>query len=155
MFELSEKDYQRFCKYIEIGEDGILRWIGAKDSCGYGLFYLKGKLVKAHRLAFFLWGDTEFAPELHVLHKIDDPAIVDCRYLFQGTHSDNMADRNAKGRTAVGSAHGRSKYSESEVLEVRRLGASGQYTHEQIATMTGMSRSHVAKIINRKRWTHI
>jgi|SRR5690606_12573554 len=150
MFELTEKDYQRFCKYIEIGEDGILRWIGSKHSKGYGTFHLKGKKVRAHRVAFFLWGDTEFDPELHVLHKIDDPAIVDPRWLYQGTNVDNQRDKAERNRMK-GERHSQVIFTEEQVIGIR----ADIRPVAIIAAELGVSRSAIYSIKAGRNWGYL
>jgi len=46
---------------------GCLRWKGGKNGAGYGLFYVDGGKVAAHRFAYVLDGN-EIPPEYHVDH---------------------------------------------------------------------------------------
>jgi hypothetical protein len=72
-------------------------WTGSMDSKGYGQIQVDGRLVVAHRVAFFLahgrwpvpWG----------LHHCDTPACVRADHIFEGTPADNTADMIAKGRS--------------------------------------------------------
>jgi hypothetical protein len=70
-----------------------------------------------------------------VLHKCDVPSCVNPDHLFLGTQADNMRDRDAKGRTAMGERGGGSKLTVSGVLEIRREIASG-------ADQRGLARRH-------------
>ena len=40
----------------------------------------------------------------------------------------------------------------TKVRNIRNLYRSGNYTHEQLAKRYNLSRAHVTKIINNKRW---
>lgn len=70
---------------------------GHRNEDGYGTVWYKGKHWKAHRLAWTL--EVGSIPDgLFVLHLCDNPACINVKHLVLGTHGDNMADRNAKGR---------------------------------------------------------
>lgn len=74
-------------------------WAASLDSVGYGLFGIRRKLFKAHRVAWMLCKGA--VPEgLCVLHKCDTPSCVNPDHLFLGTHADNMADKKRKGRVS-------------------------------------------------------
>jgi hypothetical protein len=77
--------------------DDCIEWGKARNNCGYGLRWYKGKVWKAHRAALDELGTLD--PEKHVLHTCDNRACVNPNHLVQGSHQDNMADMRAKGRT--------------------------------------------------------
>ncbi len=55
---------------------------------------------------------------------------------------------------AIGSAHGRSKLTEADVMEIRELRAAGWSTGD-LATAFGVTRSTVTNILTGKTWTHL
>lgn len=150
MFELTDKQFKNFCKRVVIDESGVLRWAGRKNSGGYGLFYLNGKNVLAHRLAYALWGDEEFNPELWVLHKTDEPEVVDPRYLYQGNVQDNVRDMWERGRAnpLKGEEHPRSLITEEQAIQVR---ADPRHVSE-IAADLGISEKSVISIKGGHTW---
>jgi len=75
-----------------------LEWTGAKDSCGYGIRRINGRNIAVHRLAWIEANGLPPASTPLVLHKCDNPACYRLDHLFVGTVSDNVADREAKGR---------------------------------------------------------
>lgn len=87
--------------------DGCWEWTAARlqqdGKEWYGVFRVGSKVMGtaqtqyAHRMAWLLthW----LIPRgKSVLHRCDNPACVRPDHLFIGTHLDNMADMNAKGR---------------------------------------------------------
>jgi hypothetical protein len=141
-------------------------WTSAKTKAGYGVFTYNRKVLLAHRIIWEL--ANGFIPDgLNVLHNCpdgDNPSCVNPAHLWLGTQRDNAFDMVAKGhagcvrhpeRVMRGSHHGNSKLIESQVLEIRRLYASGQYRQGVIAHRFGISRSLIQKIILRKLWTHV
>ncbi len=118
-------------KMAMLGE--CVEWGGGRLYSGYGVWTSpkdengKRKTWGAHRLAWtVLVGPI---PEgQYVLHKCDNPPCVNTDHLFLGTHAENMADRNAKGRQARGESlaakrrgenHGLAKLSDDDVRAIR------------------------------------
>lgn len=108
--------------------DGCWLWTG-NQVFGYGTLGIgsrldgTAKIVKAHRFALEQRLGRPIAPTMMALHTCDVRAcqrndgeegtyeingVVRVRFghLWEGTHDDNMADRNAKGRQASGDQNG-------------------------------------------------
>jgi hypothetical protein len=148
----------RFWSKVEIcGLDECWLWFGSLPSTGhaYGRFNLKGTSGLAHRVAFYL-SRGYINQSLHVLHTCDNPPCCNPTHLWQGTHQQNMKDRNLKLRCAVlrGSQNGHAKLSEAEVIEIWKKFEIGQ-SQIQIASSFGVSKHAIWRIIHKKNWAHL
>lgn len=89
--------HEQFAAYVDTSTDCHI-WTHTKNTGGYGMFPVGGKLFLAHRLAFLLDGGEFGSPV--VMHTCDNPACVNPKHLCGGTHKDNMQDMFEKGRRA-------------------------------------------------------
>ncbi len=97
-----KEDIKRFWAKVETnGKDECWQWLGCKTKDGYGRFVMFGRAVRAHRVAFVI-SNGEIVDGLVVCHKCDNPSCCNPSHLFSGTPSDNMKDRDSKGRQACG-----------------------------------------------------
>lgn len=143
-------DETRFFSRVE-KTDTCWLWTAFKDWKGYGLFSCAKKIIKAHRYSYKLH-KGEIPEGLWVLHKCDNPPCVNPEHLFAGTVQDNVADMVAKGRNSKGETHGTAKLLTSDVLEIRRLYATGEHTQKELGQMFGVSAKAVGGITTRRTW---
>ena len=106
--------------YIPEPNSGCWLWIGGLDGLhmGYGRFRLKDRQIPAHRASWRIYRGA-IPKEMCVLHRCDVPICVNPEHLFLGSNSDNMKDRNKKGRQANGIRHSRACLTESQVQDIR------------------------------------
>lgn len=76
---------------------GCWLWCGATNEHGYGNFWDRGTMRKAHRVSFEMHCG-EIGRGQFVLHKCDTPGCVNPGHLWLGTGKDNTADMVKKGR---------------------------------------------------------
>lgn len=154
--ELLEKFNSRLP--VHLPDNKCWEWEGCLDAYGYGVLSHKGKVLKAHRLAYEVHY-AEPLSEMHCLHKCDNRKCVNPNHLFAGTNADNVRDKVEKGRCYTGKQkgekNGHSKLTDSQVVEIRNLHRTGGYTTYRLAKMYGVHRSTISYIINNKTYTHL
>ena len=125
-------------------------WIWTRATTwGYGVLWFRGRLEKAHRVAWILkYGRIQRGK--WVLHRCDNPPCVRWSHLFLGTHRDNMADANRKGRTAKGERHPTAKLTEAQVRAIRA--AADPYA---LGRAFGITNCPIHRIIHRMTWKHV
>lgn len=146
---------ERFWSAVEKSDD-CWTWKRALNHVrgGYGCFNAGGrKMIGAHRFSWTLhYGPI---PEgLFVLHRCDNPPCVRPDHLFLGTHAENMADMEAKGRRPVGERAYQAKLTDADVVAIRNAADAGE-RHADIAKRYGTGRSHISQIAGGTTWTHI
>lgn len=139
-------------------------WTGC-DMRGYGVFHVGKKMYLATRVMWMLT-NGEIGDGLFACHHCDNPPCVNPAHLFLGTHQDNMADRNRKGRAhrgpranieniARGEAVYGAKLTPELVREIRAVYAAGGVTQRQLARRYGMAQCPIRHVIIRKTWKHV
>jgi hypothetical protein len=139
-------------------------WPGTRTAAGYGRVRDK----YAHRL---IWEvvNGPIPDGMHVLHKCDNPPCVNPRHLFLGTHTENMHDMIAKGRSndaakpRLGVFCGTSKLTDAEVRAIRqrlvigKAGANGRYrgNTRELAVEFGVTEATISAIGRRRAWKHV
>jgi len=150
---------EKFWSYVNKGpKDECWIWQGPINSTGYGYWGLQGAKWLAHRLSYILANKLEsLSPDICVCHKCDTPRCVNPNHLFLGSKKENWDDMRAKGRNSNGKGDhsGMARLSSPMVIEARKLYATGNYSHQKLAEMFGVSKSSMNKAIRGDTWSHI
>lgn len=103
---LDDKAIARFWSKVDRsgGPDACWLWTGMRTPEGYGVFRLAGRNYGAHRVALAI--DGRDPGSLLGCHSCDAPPCCNPAHLWLGTVAQNIADRDAKGRTASGERNG-------------------------------------------------
>lgn len=129
------------------GPNECWEWLASKTGGGYGTFCIHWEMRPAHRVAWYLtYGPIPNG--LQVLHKCDNKGCVNPYHLFLGTQADNVADASRKGHLAQ-------KLTEEEVLAIRELRATGEWSLQDLSDEFGTSLTNLSNIVRRKTWKQI
>lgn len=132
-------------------------WTAATADNGYGLFNDRGRMERAHRMAWRLTCGT-IPQGLCVLHRCDVRPCVRPDHLFLGTKKDNTLDMMTKGRHVPASSPGESnpsaRLSMAQVFDIRREGELGR-SHSQLAEKYGISKRQVGRILRGLSWNTV
>lgn len=137
-------------------DDACWEWQGSLWESGYGIasVVIDGiSYQRAHRLAFY-FATSHHPGEQFVLHKCDNRRCVNPKHLFLGSHADNMADMDAKGRRAVGEAAGHDRLTTSEVIQIK-TGLQQGKVQKHLAAEFAVSRSTINAIAKGRMWRHV
>lgn len=147
---ITSGDARRFwSKVKKAGPDECWIWQAYTDQDGYGRFSLKGKKHRAHRVAVRIDGRQ---PDGKVVrHTCDNPSCVNPDHLRVGTQTDNIRDRDRKGRQARGRRNGHAKLRPEDIRQIRKSNRPSRV----LAKIYGVSPSHIRMIKTYQCWTHL
>ncbi len=155
-------------------------WTRRCDKDGYGRFRPDGANsgdAGAHRVSFVLAGGVLLAGQL-ALHHCDNPPCVNPTHLYAGTHRQNTADMDSRGRRVqgntsetacrgqrwrelhpktlafIGAANPAARLTEDDVRAIRAAFANGE-TQTSIGLRMGIPQPHVSRIVLRRSWANV
>lgn len=145
----SARDYMRFWANVAIAAGGCAEWQHACYPDGYGVFHWAGENHGAHRISWQM-AYGAIPDGVYVLHRCDNRRCVEPGHLFLGTHVDNMADMDAKGRRAAqdGASNGNARLTPEEVGAIRADGRGSRV----IGREYGVSKTTVNRIRSGELW---
>lgn len=122
---------------------------GPLSDSGYPRVWIKDVEYVGTRIAYLdFYGEQP--GEMQVCHSCDTPTCMNPRHFFLGTHDDNMADRQIKGRQYRGARHHLAKLSEDQVREI--LDLEGTKSSSEIGQLYGVSKSTIKAIFQGRNW---
>jgi hypothetical protein len=128
-------------------------WTGTHDGEGYGLFKMRGKMFKAHRLSYELtYGPL---PAGHfACHQCDYPSCVNPAHIFAGKPAENSRDMVAKGRSAKGERASHSKLIPEQVRQIKQRLLLGE-GYASLGRAFGVTNVNIRCIATGRYWRHI
>ena len=115
--------------------------------------WYKNKLEYAHRLVWYLY--HTFWPVHELLRTCGIPTCINPHHLLPGTHQDSMSAMVDRGRQSKGVSVHTAKFTEEQVLRIRKLYTAGGYTQLELAKTFGVARASISQITRRASWKHI
>lgn len=140
----------------ESSPHGCWAWTGHRDERGYGTFWIKRVMHRSHRVAYtLLVGPIPVG--LCCCHKCDNTSCVNPSHIFLGTQADNNRDRDRKGRQVShrGESHYLTKFTDNDVVHIRKSVADGRSTITKLAKQYGVSPTCICNITKRRCWNHL
>jgi hypothetical protein len=159
-----KKDPRIFPRYDQLRDflatiksNDCLIWPYSRDYHGYGVVWTPAPHRRnryASAVAFEMVNGA-VPTGMFVCHTCDNPLCFNPAHLFLGTPADNMADKTTKRRQMHGATHYAAKLSESDVITIRELYRTGNYSQTTLANMYGVFQTAINKIVRYKRWRHL
>ena len=144
-------------KVDQRGSNECWLWTGSKagGKVKYGILQFNGVTTGAHRVSWMLHNGP--IPEgLDVCHTCDNGLCCNPKHLWLGTHTDNMRDKNRKGRGnfAFGERAHAAKLTEQDVLQIREWLKQG-ISQREIARRKGVTSVSICHINTGETWSHV
>ncbi len=118
---------------------------------GYGVMNVDGRSQYVHRLICERIHGPPPTPQHEAAHGCGVTRCCTQAHLSWKTHAENQADKVIHGTQCRGESHGRSKLTEDDVREIRRL--SGSMRQKDIAARYGITSPNVFAIVHGKTWS--
>jgi hypothetical protein len=144
---MSLDDRLRFHGWTERA-DGCWVWRGPRHHTGYGVLYVEGSEMQAHRAAYEVWVGP--IPEGRVVRHSCDNGGEGCMnpsHLLPGTRGDNAQDMVDRLRF-------HKKLTPDEVRDIRGRLASGE-NQRLMALDYGVTQQTISRINTGESWAHL
>lgn len=142
----------RFWSKVKKDDSDCWNWGAGCNRFGYGKFCVNGKTENAHRVSYEIYHNRKIKEGMCILHSCDNPKCVNPAHLREGTHQENMDDREQRGRQAKGEKNGSAKLTKEKVKEIRERYKKGDITQTKLGEEYGVDRTSIRDIINFKNW---
>jgi hypothetical protein len=125
-------------------------WPFARNVYGYAWVRFNGKNVRASHWVCEQVNGPAPPGKPFALHKCGKGHLgcFNAGCLYWGSKKDNSRDSIEVGTWTHGETHGCAKLFTEEVVEIRRLYGTGNYSQQQLADMFNVSSSHISRIVN-------
>lgn len=146
---------QRFWDKVLIGPAGeCWPWTANRSTRGYGVFWVDGKNVRAHRFALICAKGVPEDPSLLALHSCDNPPCCNPYHLRWGTTQDNSDDMVLRKRSLTGEKSAKAQISEEDASRIMRMRVDGMKCQE-IADAMSLTKDLVMNVYVGRAWSHI
>ncbi len=156
-----EQVLTRFWNAVEKSDD-CWNWQRNPGTAGYGRMRINSKKHAVHRISWEIHygpipqlADADYRGTC-VCHHCDNRICVNPKHLFLATHKENMKDASSKKRMRsipqYGEDNPAAKLTTEEVVKIRELYKTNNYTQQELANLFGISFQHIHRIVRNKRW---
>lgn len=140
---------------------GCWLWKASKNNKGYGMFCVRSWGYQHKQLAHRLCYADQVCPipkGALLLHSCDNPSCVNPAHLRVGSHRENVADMDQRGRrisnTPKGAENCNAILTDGQVIALRKDYISGA-THAELAKRYGISVRSVPDYTGSRSWRHL
>jgi len=154
---LSDSVITRFLAYLEVGtRSKCWVWKGSLAvRGGYGQLNNKGRLLKAHRIAFEL-AFGKIPKGAHICHKCNNPPCCNPGHLYAGDNLSNTRDKIKAGTQfkippQAGEKNYQTKFKAADIKAIRSSSESGA----SLARKFKVSKASISAIRRFKTWKSI
>lgn len=142
--------------YSNSKEEYLRPGVGSR---GYGCvtLYCNGQSKQSfiHRMVALVFVGEPPEGKNVVCHLDDNKLNNVSENLCWGDANDNMRHMVDHGRSLYGSRNPRALLTDSKVLEIRRLYATGEYSQTKLSKIYGVNQTTIGRAINSKAWKHL
>ncbi len=140
---LTDKDTTRFWNKVNKGAaDECWLWTASTTAFGYGQFGAQGKVLGAHRVAYFL--AYRVWPEKATL-SCGNPACCNPRHVVDPSQPNKLV------RLPLGELHPQARHSDADIRAIRELYATGKATQAELAARYGATQVWVGQVVRGER----
>ena len=138
-------------------KNGCVRWLGKTKPNKDGYYSVWDpdlqKLQGLHRIILSRKLNRKIRKNFCACHSCDNSWCLAEDHIWEGSHKDNMNDRDQKNRVKYnrGSKHHQSKLTENKVLKI----INWEGTQQAIADKLGIAQVTVSDIKRGRSWSHI
>lgn len=149
------KEIERFWSKVSKGsQDSCWEWEASRNCDGRGRFWLQGSTFYAPRISYFLENNQDPGDFL-ICHSCNNPQCCNPSHLYAGEVLDNSKDSIKAGSQVRGESQGLSKLTEVDVLKIRELYQTGQWSQRALGKHFGVSQHPIKEAIHRRTWKHV
>jgi hypothetical protein len=141
MIALSDRSRQWLEVALTSASIECIEWPWGRDYDGYGIVHQAGRTRRLSHVVLEALGHPRPRHAI-ALHSCDNPPCGNPAHLRWGTHAENLADAQARGRYR----NGRLRIPSQTVAAVHERRAGGE-TQVAIARALGISQPHVSSIL--------
>lgn len=142
----------RFWRLADVRrEDECWPWLGDTDDDGYGVFFYRGRMRRAHELALSFTTGEARAEGLDTCHSCDNPSCckpADLRFASRQSNVDDMWNRD---RGLAGERAPWARLTNVAIREIRARRAAGA-RQVDLAAEYGVSQAYISEIVNGLVW---